>query len=297
MKKLSVILCTIFTIDASTPVLAQNYSFTTLNYPGASSTTAGGIDGNNIVGWYEDAIGVTHGFLYNGTSWTTLDYPSASSTAVLDIHGNNIVGEYEDATGEHGFLYDGSSWKSLNYPGAFDTYANGIDGSNIVGEYEDASGCSGFKYNYNTNSWNRIWFPTLSNDVLAWGIDGNNIVGEFQDTAFNEHGFFYDGTNAPISLLYPGSPNTVFHGIDGDNIVGIWYIIDESDEYHGTLYNLSSNSWTTIDYPGALSTELFGIDGNNIVGYYFDGSTYHGFVASPMDRKAMPWILLLLLDN
>jgi hypothetical protein len=42
-------------------------TWTTLDMSGAYGTYANGIDGSNIVGWYQDASG-SHGFLYNGSS-------------------------------------------------------------------------------------------------------------------------------------------------------------------------------------------------------------------------------------
>jgi hypothetical protein len=41
----------------------NSQSLTSLDYPGAIATYAYGIDGDNIVGYYEDASGTTHGFL------------------------------------------------------------------------------------------------------------------------------------------------------------------------------------------------------------------------------------------
>ena len=80
--------------------------YVTLNDPSATvGTVAFGIDGGNIVGYYNDGSG-EHGFLYNGTSYTTLNDPSATGgTAAFGIDGGNIVGYYSDGSGEHGFLY------------------------------------------------------------------------------------------------------------------------------------------------------------------------------------------------
>lgn len=71
-------------------------TWTTFNAPGATATAAYGISGNNVVGWYIDSSGKTHGFLYNGTTWTTLDKSGATSTAAYSIDSNKIVGVYTD---------------------------------------------------------------------------------------------------------------------------------------------------------------------------------------------------------
>ena len=46
------------------------YTYTTLDVPGASSTIARGIDGSNIVGYYND--GSNHGFSYDGVGDSVL---------------------------------------------------------------------------------------------------------------------------------------------------------------------------------------------------------------------------------
>ena len=44
--------------------------YTTLDVPGATSSWAYGIDGDNIVGRYQDGSGNDHGFKYDGTTYT-----------------------------------------------------------------------------------------------------------------------------------------------------------------------------------------------------------------------------------
>ena len=106
MKRTTLMLAALLCcLAASGPTKA---GFTTLDAPSATATAATGISGNNIVGYYIDATGFGHGFLYNGSSYTTLDDPLATGvTAAYGISGNNIVGVYGDATTGfgHGFLY------------------------------------------------------------------------------------------------------------------------------------------------------------------------------------------------
>jgi hypothetical protein len=84
-------------------------TFTTINPPGASSTLANGISGNDVVGFFADGSNVNHGYLFNmatGT-YTTLDPPGSTNTFVVaGTSGSNIAGTYVDASGmDHGFLY------------------------------------------------------------------------------------------------------------------------------------------------------------------------------------------------
>jgi len=80
--------------------------WTSLDMPVGGSTRILGINGNNLVGQYQNYN--LHGFLYDGINWTTLDMPEANghSTLISDIDDNKIVGYYYDSSGNvHGFVY------------------------------------------------------------------------------------------------------------------------------------------------------------------------------------------------
>ena len=79
--------------------------FTSIDFPGASFTTAQGINPRgDIVGIYTSA-GVTHGYLLSGGEFTSIDFPGASSTFAIGINPRgDIVGYYESAGVTHGFL-------------------------------------------------------------------------------------------------------------------------------------------------------------------------------------------------
>ncbi|MGA2501066.1 MAG: PEP-CTERM sorting domain-containing protein, partial [Tepidisphaeraceae bacterium] len=148
--------------------------YTTLDDPlGVGRTYALGISSNNIVGFYFDASGKAHGFLYNGSTYTTIDDPlGVDTTQPNGISGNNIVGMYVDASNRnHGFLYDGSTYTTIDDPLAV----------------------------YGT-------FPNVVNGTMAWGIDGNNIVGYYTDATGNRHGFIASTPEPPtLALLCAGA--------------------------------------------------------------------------------------------
>jgi len=72
-------------------------------------TRAQGInDQGQIVGFYVDSSGATHGFLYSGGTYTTLDDPlGTGGTFAQGINDQGqIVGYYIDSSNTlHGFLY------------------------------------------------------------------------------------------------------------------------------------------------------------------------------------------------
>jgi hypothetical protein len=169
-------------------------NLTTLNYPGAYTTSIAGIRGSNLVGRCYDENGYGHNFFYNGSSWTTIDHPGAAYIVINGIDGNNLVGHYNATEGGRGFLYNGTTWTTLNYPGASGTSILGISGSNLVGYYETwgQNGMNGFLYNMTTQSWTTLTYPGGYgvNYTQILGISGGNLLGRCSD-ASGSHSFLY----------------------------------------------------------------------------------------------------------
>ena len=66
----------------SVPGLTQaQYSFTTIDVPGATRTAANGNSTHAIAGEFDDADGNTHGFVLNKGVFTTIDVPGAACPA------------------------------------------------------------------------------------------------------------------------------------------------------------------------------------------------------------------------
>ena len=229
-------------------------TWTTIDYPGATSTVTYGIDGRNIVGSYNNG----NGFLYNGTTWTTLAYPGATGTSPYGISGNNIVGECSLNNDERSFLYNGTNWTTLfDYPGASWTWAKGMSGNNIAGYYTDSSGLA-HGFTYDGTNYAALNYPGAM-QTFVYGISGNNIIGDY-DSGGTDHGFLYDGTNWTVLPFSPG-------GIDGSNVVG--------DNF---LYNVTTGKLTTLNMAEPWIWAE-GISGNSIVGIYTDSSNNeHGFL-------------------
>jgi probable HAF family extracellular repeat protein len=125
----------------SSPANASAFGFTQIDVPGASLTSAFGInDAGQIVGPFE-AFTRTHGFLDTGGSFTQIDVPGAFFTQAIGINdAGQIVGLFQTSTGAHGFLDTGGSFTQIDVPGALTTGANGInDTGQIVGVFFSTS--------------------------------------------------------------------------------------------------------------------------------------------------------------
>jgi hypothetical protein len=253
-------------------------TWTTLDFPGATSTELYDIDHGRIVGVYEDALGGRHGLIYDGVTWTTLDYPGATETTLAGIDAGKIIGTYyeQGSSDSRGFIYDGISWTTLQYPGAELTLPHGIDSGNTVGSYRDSMGkYHGFLYDGRT--WTTLDYPGYDYTELQ-GIDGNNIVGRVNV------GFLYDGMSW-TPLDFPAIPSA----IDGRNIAGLtlWAI----DYIEGGIFD--GSKWTGLNYPGWEGHGYAfpqAIDGDEIVGFYYSpdrpwGS--HGFLTTIPEPSAV----------
>lgn len=240
-------------VNANNGSKTFTYTYTNVNYPGATGTYVAGINDiwntsiingpglvGQIVGLWVDANAKSHGFLSDGlVGYTSLDYPGAAGTGANGINNSGqIVGNWVDANGSyHGFLYGGtcSSFCSLDYPGALGTYATGIN-------------------------------------------DAGQISGYYTDASDYAHGFFYyGGTFYPIN--YPGSAVTVATGINGDGIIAGQTA--SSYSFGFVQYPIPptwSGLFSSFSYAGAAATYPLGINNNNqVTGYYDLAGSDFGF--------------------
>ena len=120
---------------------------TTFEVPDATATFAYQLNkGNEIVGSYVDANGITHGYTrdHRGNLAFPIDVPGSTGTSLFGNNDSNwTVGRYTDAAGvSHGlFFVTPDDIVTFDYPGAIYTSLNGINkGGFICGYYLDAVG-------------------------------------------------------------------------------------------------------------------------------------------------------------
>jgi len=259
------------------------YTFTTLDVPGASTTFAFGIYDENVVGTYFDSGSVPHGFIFDGSNYSSFDAPPGAPTVgtygrgITNILSPTIVGYTSDAVQgtSHGFVYNGGvGYNDISPPqaGPTGTLVLGIRGKVSVGEYKDAAdNVHGFIFdgsNYST-----LDDPLGTNGTYVAGFYAGKFVGGYYDTA--DHGYLYDGstfTTIDDPLGVGTNPSAVF----GNTVVG--YYRDSSNHDHGFVFN--GSSFTTVDNPAGTRTRIRGIYGSTLVGDFLDGSGTHGFIAT-----------------
>jgi len=271
------------------------YEFTILDVPGASSTTASGInESGQIVGSYTDSSG-SHGFVLDGSTYTAIDYAGATSSSAGGINDvGQIVGTYTDSGGTHGFLLDGGTYQSFDVPPEevfnihFDTWGYDInDAAQIVGSTTFMSDTLG---SYLTSGiggsqgWS-VFFADSFTTSLARGInDAGDIVGSINFGFPGTQGYLLVGGSASFFSVPDAGEfgDTIAAGInDAGQIVGSFHSGDFSSP-HGFLKE--GDSYMQLDVPDAAATSAFDInDAGWIVGSFRDASgTTHGFLATPI---------------
>jgi probable HAF family extracellular repeat protein len=282
-------------LSSSRTAMAQGYTYTTIDFPGAIESGAAGINGlGQIVGGYLAADGSRHGFLYSAGAFTTMDDPNnpTSSEATSINNSGQIVGSFtldapeggHEFEGAHAFLFSGGTFTTLDYPavGVDHTTATKINSSGtIAGTYRVQEAPSGFLdvggIFSTVNAPVGLGCCTHDNGIN----DAGNIVGQykFPDDSAPRQGFV-DMGGVFTTLDYPGASDTFAEDINNlGDVVGFYSDLSGKNGY---LY--SGGAFSVIAYPGARQTQAVGInDQGDIVGFYQDSArVLHGFLATPM---------------
>lgn len=261
------------------------FSFTTIEVPGATGTAAWGIHaGGDIVGSYSDANGV-QGFLLRGGLFTTINYPGAVVTEARGIGPNGeVVGTYKlpqdvGTPTIRGFKRtpDGA-FEQVAYPGHTSTMPQRIlpDGT-ILGcrhDHDLSTTMRGVVISSSGNSETDA-YASMHNGATP---DLRRIAGLYTNqTAGRTEGYVIDdGIFKPF--VVPGSIMTAAWDVNvAGQVVGVYRSSDL--RFHGFVR--TGDEYTSIDVPGATATRAFGVNARgDVVGHYIAGGKVYGFLAT-----------------
>jgi len=265
----------------------HSYAFTEINFPGASSTQAFGINNQGqIVGVYADAVRGQNGFLLSNGKFTTINCALENGTLLSNINNNSqIVGTYAFINGFHGFLFEanGSCFDIVDSSGPNNTNVWGEnDKGTIVGLYTDSGGLFHGFIDVN-GKFTTIQCPNTA-ETRAYGIgDNGGILGDYETTAGGAlHGLLFV-SNKCNTVDFPGAASTSTKGINVSGQISGWY---NNGAFHGFVK--AGSLFQTVDFPKATQTLAFHInDKGQIVGWYEDSAGgVHGFLATPRHEQA-----------
>lgn len=282
-----------FIMSAKWPGTFGTLTFSALN---DFSTHALGINSTDqIVGWYNDGSGVTHGFLRNFSGYgnrgdyVSLDPLNSINTVAENINDNGqIVGYYQSSDkAYHGFLFDSKSgvYTPIDFNGAANTEALGINNNGtIVGTYWDNTGVThGFVRTSNGQLSTVDYTANGTTGTVIGGINNQgDIVGWFTGTDGHDHAF--TGTlntptlTAPTSLnLVANSTTSILNWLVAQPPKGATsldlYVLYEagSGPYTGNLhvnnaYILQNNVWSVFsgDVPQQTVVAFNAADANQV---------------------------------
>jgi parallel beta-helix repeat protein len=275
--------------------LAIGQTYTIIDYPGATATSATGINnGGDILGYYQVPGVASRGFLLSAGKFTQIDYPDAKSTNPRGISAQgDIVGTYSDTGGtQHGFLLSKGKFSTLDYPGAGVQPQAINSAGDIVGMIQfPGKPMQGFLLKGGTWTMNDYLLDVPSTTMNCYlGInDAGVMVGHWTTRAAGSHGVVYTkGTAAQFD--YGAGGDTEAYGINSTgDIVG--YYLDVSQAPHGFVRRNGRS--TPIDYPGSPHTMAYGInDSGQIAGHFQDAKkVFHGFVVQLPPAESAPPVL------
>lgn len=286
-------------------------TFIEVNDPkGVKGTRAWSIDAQgDLIGSYDDADMVRHGFFWRDGKFTTIDDPNAGhgkpgqlpeGTTLYDINASGVIaGRYINSDhADRSFILRAGKFTPLNDPDAGrgrgrGTQADGInDEGDVVGDYGDPDfNVHGFVLHDGT--YTTINAPHVEHGrgvgTHAMGINNSgDIVLHTQPLKQIFKGYLLsDGRFTRLSDPH-GSLGTFLNGINAAGvIVGGW--LDGNNVSHGMMY--CEGAFSTHDEPNAgnasgQGTNLTKINvRGDVAGWFTDSHNQdHGFLLHPGKR-------------
>jgi probable HAF family extracellular repeat protein len=263
-------------IGVASIAVAQTPGYTTIDYPGSTSTSAWGINNlGDVVGVYSLPDKTTHGFLWSAGKLSSIDFPGASGTDTWGINNHgDIVGDYTVNGVTHSFVLTRGRFVTVDVPGATLTGLAGINNSG------DLAGI----YTLPDNSSHTVMIKGdlfINADYPDNAVTQGNGINDTGDVAANctiagvTHGCVR--SKGAFTLFdYPDAAFTGAYGISGSgDIVGRYR--DAAGVTHGFIY--SGGKFTPIDIPGSTATAVSAINSvGDFVGRYTSGGISHAFV-------------------
>ena len=265
---------------AFVPAALAQGTYTQIDYPGAFSTQAVGIDdAGNISGWYEDQNTALHGFVLRNGNYISVDYPGTTGGTAL--YGMNNVGQVVGVGGAGPFFYDmnAQTFTLISYPNVSSTGPSAINNAGVVvGQVDTNKGLYGFALKGTKGT---LIEPPGTLFATASGISTSGIIVGFASSPRSSTVNFEYVKGSYYRITIPDAASLQVYGIDptGKALVGSY--INSYGDYSGFVYR--GHTLTPVQFNGA-QTVASGINSSGqIVGLfgYLGAPDLHGFLWTP----------------
>jgi uncharacterized membrane protein len=283
-----------FVLLLAPPRASGGYVFTTIDAPGAvGGTFASGVNASGLVtGYYVDAGGAYHGFVWQNGVATSVDYTGVSGVTSTFLFQDNssgqVAGYYTGSDGNsHSLIYNSASGTWTTVPDAPGGYpfnaAGGInDKGQLAGNYSTdptaSSNLVGWLYDIKTNTYTPFTISGANSyGAATYGMNNNgDIAGVYYDAGGTPHGFVWDPSTGARTVDVSGAQGTQAFAINDSGTVAGGYF--NGSDWTGFLLD-SQNQLTSVMVPGATDTWIAGLDDRgDISGFYEDGNgNFHAF--------------------
>jgi hypothetical protein len=219
--------------------------FTVIDPPGSTLTAPNYITAEGlVVGNFEDANHVNHGFILNRGRYVTFDIPGALATV---LSGANSSGEMTGFTCTSDPTCEAPPYESFT-----------ISSRGVVTRFNPFGAPSSFASGLNPQ-----------------GI----VVGTYTDSSGVTHGYELEH-GAFTSNDFPGSLLTFNGGINAEGAI-VGFYTDAANVTHSFLR--SHGDYTSFDPPGATYSNAGGINASGVIaGFYLDSANVaHGYIRKP----------------
>ena len=207
-----------------------------ITVPNSTGSYAYGInDAGDVVGWYVDQSGITHGYLLKSGKFTKIDPPGSTLTNAWGINtAGVIVGTYIGTDGVyHGFVDNAGTYTTFDAPnGSLLTQLTGVNNKNqMVGIYFDPSSVQ-HGFTLAGTKFTSFDFPGASvtaGDKISdlgeiVGLHGTSSSGPF--SGYTKKGPTY------ADVAAPNSTETRVRGLNNAGVITGRYT-DSSGKIHG----------------------------------------------------------------
>jgi hypothetical protein len=246
-------------------------------------------DLNQAAGFYNDAKGNAHGFVYDAATggFTAVTVTGATSVIATGINDRGqISGFFTKGGVTEGFIDVNGTITTLAGPaGATDVQALGLnDNGLVVGSYVDGSGnTDGFVYNTETATYTTVIDPNANGMTVVNGInDQGQLAGFYLDHAGNTDGMLATPPAPTLAWTFVEDLNnrdSTFNqnlAINNSGTIAGYYgsgAAGHPNKGYTQVAPYGQANYTYENFPTSAQTQVTGINNaGTTVGFWVDGA-------------------------